>query len=372
MKKLILFAFMAIYATMAVAQVNPKPGYIITNEGDTIHGTLDLRTNSINTSQCTFKADGQNAYKTFHPGEIEEYRFDDGKYYVTRNFEIGGITNLYFGEYIVQGIASVYKVVANNNEYLFVVNDEGETVCVKADNESDMNSSQRIVAQNNLKNLFRKSPNTASALDDRSTAVSERNIVEMVCNYHKDLCTDGSNCIVYKQKKSADQDKIRFMASAGFAQKLGDWNSSDAAGFTVAAGVEVALPRVAQNFYVEAGARYTRFACMDWESHFSENIVTAEAGVAYKVPFAKIFNWTVRGGLNVDFCNVQSNRKGDYPHGTYTWKGGWGGPLNIIYIGTGFGVDILGHEVFVDVRYRGNKFNNLGEGTLLLSAGVKI
>lgn len=45
MKKTIIFILLSL-AAMPIrlsAQVNPQKGYIITNEGDTIHGTIDYR-----------------------------------------------------------------------------------------------------------------------------------------------------------------------------------------------------------------------------------------------------------------------------------------------------------------------------------------
>ena len=40
---LVLFGY-----TSASAQINPTQGYIITNEGDTIHGTIDYRSDAKN------------------------------------------------------------------------------------------------------------------------------------------------------------------------------------------------------------------------------------------------------------------------------------------------------------------------------------
>jgi len=39
------------------AQVNPQRGYILTNEGDTIRGTIDSRSETKNAQSCRFKAD---------------------------------------------------------------------------------------------------------------------------------------------------------------------------------------------------------------------------------------------------------------------------------------------------------------------------
>ena len=62
---------------MAMAQANPKSGYIITNSGDTIRGIIDFRTNERLSTQCDFWANGETEGKNYKPGEIEGFRFDD-------------------------------------------------------------------------------------------------------------------------------------------------------------------------------------------------------------------------------------------------------------------------------------------------------
>jgi hypothetical protein len=58
MRKIILFAIFAISAAIAMAQTNPKPGYVITNNGDTIKGIIDFRTNEKLSRQCDFWVNG--------------------------------------------------------------------------------------------------------------------------------------------------------------------------------------------------------------------------------------------------------------------------------------------------------------------------
>ena len=62
MKKMIIFALLAFSATAATAQTNPKPGFIITNNGDTIRGILDFRTNERMSKQCDFCIDAWPNY----------------------------------------------------------------------------------------------------------------------------------------------------------------------------------------------------------------------------------------------------------------------------------------------------------------------
>ena len=63
--------FIALFLTLVTkAQVNPKEGFIITNQKDTIYGMIDYRTNTINAQQCVFKADDASEYVKYTPGQI--------------------------------------------------------------------------------------------------------------------------------------------------------------------------------------------------------------------------------------------------------------------------------------------------------------
>ena len=87
-----------------MAQTNPKPGYVIKNNGDTIRGNIDFRTNEKLSKQCVFWADGESGGMTYKPGDIEGFRFDNGgKYFVTRRLNVTGEPELYFAEFMVQG-----------------------------------------------------------------------------------------------------------------------------------------------------------------------------------------------------------------------------------------------------------------------------
>ena len=102
MKKMNLFrrsvftiVLLAISAIVTMAQTNPKPGYVIKNNGDTIRGNIDFRTNEKLSKQCVFWADGESG---------GSFRFDNGgKYFVTRRLNVTGEPELYFAEFMVQG-----------------------------------------------------------------------------------------------------------------------------------------------------------------------------------------------------------------------------------------------------------------------------
>jgi hypothetical protein len=60
MRSIIFILTISVYS-LAYAQVNPKQGYIITNEGDTIRGTIDYRSDVRNARECRSSFSGLNS-----------------------------------------------------------------------------------------------------------------------------------------------------------------------------------------------------------------------------------------------------------------------------------------------------------------------
>ena len=124
---ILAIAMLAIFATTTMAQTNPKPGYIITNDGDTVRGIIDFRTNEKLSKQCDFWANGGSEGKIYKPGDIEGFRFDNGgKYFVTRRLALFGDPQLYFVEFMVQGKMNLYCVAYDRDEYFFFEREDGE------------------------------------------------------------------------------------------------------------------------------------------------------------------------------------------------------------------------------------------------------
>ena len=62
-RRLVLTIILMMFSvTMTTAQTNPKPGFIITNNGDTIRGVIDFRTNEKLSKQCDFCIDAWPNY----------------------------------------------------------------------------------------------------------------------------------------------------------------------------------------------------------------------------------------------------------------------------------------------------------------------
>ncbi len=65
------------------AQLDFRPGYTITNSNDTIKGVLLYK--DFNTSKiCKFRKGMDDNTTDYSPSDIHAFRFDDGKYYISK------------------------------------------------------------------------------------------------------------------------------------------------------------------------------------------------------------------------------------------------------------------------------------------------
>ena len=125
-------ALLGILPTMLHAQVNSKPAFVITNENDTIYGTIDYLSDTKNANECRFKADGATDFKVYKPGDISGYRLtDNGIFYVTKTFSIEGEPRTIFVEYLLQGGVNLFHHKEGVVDYYFFTDRDGKTASVK-------------------------------------------------------------------------------------------------------------------------------------------------------------------------------------------------------------------------------------------------
>jgi len=222
MKKQFLILIFAFFTSSFWAQIdNFKGGYIITNQGDTVFGQIDLRTDITNQEQCTFRKTEGEKPVIYRPFEIQGYRFtDDGKYYVSKNIEIKGDKIDAFVEYLVKGMMNLYYYACKDNsyffpedgnkyidykgyiEYYFFEDENGKMVSIskKPDKIEDLGY---VKEDNNYKGAIRvyfyNVKDIANGADN--TEFTQKSMINIAKKYHKAVCTTGEECVVYQRKK---------------------------------------------------------------------------------------------------------------------------------------------------------------------------
>ena len=220
MRSIIFILTISVYS-LAYAQVNPKQGYIITNEGDTIRGTIDYRSDVRNARECRFAAEGEKEYKTLVPADIKGYRFaDNGIYYVTRTFAIDGQEKTFFAEYLLQGGVSLYRHKENDTDYYFLVGEDGRVGTVKNDGvliatpkEADKAKREAL---REASQIFAKSSKARNELWLRE--ITAENLTKITRDYDMEYCTSSGDCVQFRydsKKARSLQVKLRLQAALG-------------------------------------------------------------------------------------------------------------------------------------------------------------
>ena len=273
MRKFVFFALFAISAIVAMAQTNPKSGYVITNTGDTIRGIIDFRTNEKLSKQCDFWVN--NGKTTYKPGDIEGFRFDNGgKYFVSRRLNVTGNPELYFAEFMVQGKMNLYCVTYNADEYYFFEREDGEMAELTNRNTSyatidAANQGTRDIIQEKqkqygkVKMLMQQSKNAMMEMDDNN--MTRKKLVNVVRDYHKDVCTDGSSCIVYEYNEKTDKIKTHFKVLASYAHHITEKSGSQmdpdinysGNAFEIGVGLDIDLERAMKGLSIDLGLAFT-------------------------------------------------------------------------------------------------------------------
>ncbi|PKP32358.1 MAG: hypothetical protein CVT99_04860 [Bacteroidetes bacterium HGW-Bacteroidetes-16] len=197
--KIILSLLFLILSIQLIAGDRDREGYVITLKHDTLHGFLLYRTNMYASKSCKFKEKTDGAYSEFFPGEIEGYRFLNGKYFVSKELvQDSTTTKPVFMEYLVNGIADLYYYVDNNGEHYYIEK-EGFDLIQLSEKKAAYDGSERFVPskyKGKLVCIMDDCPEIKSKIN-RST-LSHQSLIKLTKDYHQLVCLTDS-CIIYEK-----------------------------------------------------------------------------------------------------------------------------------------------------------------------------
>jgi hypothetical protein len=186
------------------AQNGYRPGYVITNEMDTLKGEIKLKSNYLNSTSCDFKYSKSDILKTFAPADIKAYRIEDSKYYISKVIVIDSVEQKVFLEYLVKGIVSLYYLKGFQNDYYFLekdskmipISNEGKTITVKKKGSMGEYEEHYFEYSNQYKHvltyLFQDSPGTSQKIP--TAQFEHKSLIGLTLDYHRAICHDN-NCI---------------------------------------------------------------------------------------------------------------------------------------------------------------------------------
>ena len=179
-----------------------RPGYVITNENDTLHGLIDYRGDVRNAKRCDFKTDLNATVQEFTPLTIKGYRFVDSKYYVSRRIKSNDEEVQIFLEYLVNGISDLFFYADLTQNHYFIEKSDGKLIeltnqsrTISVEGIDYIKESKNFVGL--LKIAFNDCPQIFPLIN--RAKFENKSLIDISKRYHEIKC-NGEKCIIYEKQ----------------------------------------------------------------------------------------------------------------------------------------------------------------------------
>jgi hypothetical protein len=303
---------MTLLAITSIAQSDFRPAYYIKQDGDTVRGFIDFRGDVFNAYNCYFKRTMKDDTQQFDPGSIREYRFPDGKLYVSKTVSIDKYgsrktvqekfsgesivtpvekeTLTVFLECLVKGELTTYFLRTRDGaQYFFVENGNGNLQTLD-DNEimyTSKHGTVRYKDTNQYVGALSYYAKDHPELRDEANKLSfnRKDITDFSKKYHDKVCTSGEPCVVYEGK--VKQDLVRFGAFVKGANYFVSYLSSelafDGVGTSFGAGMlmDLQLNNTSERFFLNLKLSYERMSVdAEYDVHMNNRILNYTCDVS--------------------------------------------------------------------------------------------
>ena len=252
MKRSLLLVLLFLPAGWLRAQTDFKPGYVITHANETLYGEIDYRGDKLMGQQCKFRLNGREIVE-YTPYDISAYRFNNGKYYESKEVEGKKV----FLEFLVKGLVNIYygRNEAGNHYYIERADEPltelpyEETIRITEDGKQFLYKSNTHIGL--LSYYMQDAPGMQRQINDMGEPEHE-SLIQLAKNYHYAVCTDGSPCLVFEKKLPAIMIAV---------DVLGGMTGYREGGTSFAGGIllNMWMPRANEKLYFRTGLLYSRY-----------------------------------------------------------------------------------------------------------------
>jgi len=200
MKHFLFFVLFLVVAVMnCYSQNDWKSGYIIKNSGDTVFGLIDNRDSKINSLHCYFRKDGLSETTIFGPTDITGYRFNDGKFFISKEIQGEDSTRKMFLEFLIEGKVDVFHYQDDNSHYF--IEKDGKLYELKNTSEiREINGTNYNIDKKEYlatMNFLMQDANIQPII--YGSKLDSKSLINVAKIYHERVCAE-EKCIVYEKK----------------------------------------------------------------------------------------------------------------------------------------------------------------------------
>jgi len=201
---LISIVFLFCIVIKIQAQSDFIPGYIITNDFETIEGHVDYRGEIRNSNICSFKVNKDSEVIDYMPGDIFGYRYNNGKYYISKEIPFGDTTEIVFLEYIVDGIANLYYYREANGVHYYIEKDDIRLTELTNDLKYYQINGEKEISRPTQRyiGVLRAALSDCNEIqpDIDKAKFTHKSLAVIVEDYHNFVCQEGDVCINYQKE----------------------------------------------------------------------------------------------------------------------------------------------------------------------------
>lgn len=255
MKKLLVLCAFLLTVGNGWAQSEYRDGFVIKHNGDTIHGKVDFRGDKYLAQYCSFE-DSKGIKTDFYPSDILGYRFNDGKYFVSKKIN----RKFYFLEFLVDGVVDIFYL---RDEYVhdryFIQSEEDEELREIPYNEEEKYIDGKLYNVKSTRHVgflkyYMPSDKKFAGRIDQVGTVNHKSMMTLAKDYHEAVCDDYS-CVVYEKKLPLIKTKYEYFIGGlryQLGQSIDDSDNSDY--FEFGTNFIFWLPRTNERWYFKTGA----------------------------------------------------------------------------------------------------------------------
>lgn len=216
MKHILNLSLMLLFFCNAALKAEPNlkylPGYVIQLNGDTLKGQLLSQTSKNAGERCVLKTEAGED-KTFLPGEIYGYRYEGGKYFVTKEIQKDSLNKkTVFLEYLIKGITSIYYSFDVVEHYYAEKDGIGLIELTEEEKMRKIDDKKFVVpaqTKGKLAYIMQDCPDVKR--DIQNIRLNHNSLKKLAEAYHKKVCNTES-CIIYEKSDVSLQLKWNIFA----------------------------------------------------------------------------------------------------------------------------------------------------------------
>jgi len=253
----LFFAVLVFFLNSSFSQNLFKSGYIIDLKGDTIFGEIDFRGDKYMGHKCRFVKDG--VVKEYLAGEIYAFRFNDSKFFISKNVD----DKIYFLEYLIKGKVNIYYLRNKTGDHYYIDNEKErlteipfEEEFINVDGKMKVNEAKRYAG------VLKYYMQDAKDFDKRLIELKNpghKNLINIARDYHNQVCKD-EKCVVFEKEEPLFRIKMEPTFGLGYINSI---NVKKNIHYQYGILLRIWTPRVNENTFFRTGVLSAPYQFVD-------------------------------------------------------------------------------------------------------------